>query len=127
MCILCARPRKKSFQITTSLTSREMYSLLVFAIQSGESVKAPGMMLILKGMGINTCKIDSSSAIILFFFTAFIPIPDYLVLHICYCLLNIHPLHSLIHTQKSALGEQVLYLFCSSEHLTVRSSTINSG
>ena len=62
-----------------------------------------------------------------FFFTAFIPIPDYLVLHICYCLLNIHPLHSLIHTQKSALGEQVLYLFCSSEHLTVRSSTINSG
>lgn len=69
MCILCARPRKKSFQITTSLTSREMYSLLVFAIQSGESVKAPGMMLILKGMGINTCKIDSSSAIILFFFS----------------------------------------------------------
>lgn len=73
MCILCARPRKKSFQITTSLTSREMYSLLVFAIQSGESVKAPGMMLILKGMGINTCKIDSSSAIILFFFHSLYP------------------------------------------------------
>lgn len=85
---LCARERKESFRLLVVYVAvGATKSVLVFTMQSGKCCEN-FRDLLLVCMGSSKCDIGSPSALSHFVFTALVPIPDYLVLHI-YCLLNV--------------------------------------